>query len=162
MVKRLFCSRATVMLIPSMAMLPRPTIRVSNSAGNSITNSQSVPSCSTETTVPTASTWPCTMWPSSRLSMVIDRSRFTESPSFNPPMEVFRRVSSTDWMVNAAASLHTQVWHAPLTEMLSSGFSSPAKLQLIVNSRPPLSSFTFSIFPVSSIIPVNMVCILLL
>src|SRR5690606_34723154 len=88
---------ATVRLTPSTATDPFSAMERRRGAGTEIVMRRPSPSATTDSMVPTPSTWPWTMWPSNRPEAATGRSRLTESPGWRAPRLVRSRVSPTAW-----------------------------------------------------------------
>src|SRR5680860_351392 len=115
------------------------------------------PSSATDSTVPTASTCPCTIWPPSGSPSRSGNSRFTRSPPRSWPNAVRRSVSAITSASRPAAPSPVAVRHTPFTatepplEISSRGCTSttsrpsasdetrPVRCTSPVNIRSPLS-----------------------
>src|SRR5581483_6756753 len=100
----------TVRLHPSTVMEPFSTTKRRNSAGIDTSRSGAAARIS-----PTASTWPCTMWPPRRSPTRTGRSRLTGSPGRRSPRLDRSRVSSTASAAHQPSPCSTTVRHTPFT-----------------------------------------------
>src|SRR6266852_4745706 len=64
---------------------------------------------------PRASTWPCTIWPPSRVTGVTERSRFTGEPECKLPSVERKSVSLERSAANESGCTSSAVRHTPLT-----------------------------------------------
>src|SRR3954447_8002572 len=111
-------------------------------------------------TVPTPSTWPCTMWPPSRVCALTARSRLTGSPAWALPRLLRRRVSpiTSVLQVSPPSSVRTSVTvrQTPLTEIESPSATSSRTFRARISRRAASDwSSRTSRVPTSSTIPVN-------
>src|SRR3954463_10174085 len=114
-----------------------------------------------ETTVPTPSTCPWTMWPPSRVAAVTARSRFTPPPTPTSPRLLRRSVSAMTSVVHTplpSASVVTPVTvrHTPLTA-IESPRDTPSRARRARMCSTALSgpSSRAARVPTSSTMPVN-------
>src|SRR5262249_30512073 len=112
----------TVRLTPSSVIEPCRTVVSDTSRGTLRSTSNASSVSATRSTVPTPSTWPCTMWPPSRSAARTARSRFTRRPLAHSPISVRPSVVRTACTVNAPFATVSTVRHAPLIAMLSPFF----------------------------------------
>src|SRR6201986_2375251 len=121
----------------------------------SISRRRANPSGAIARTVPTPSTWPCTMWPPSRSDSRMASSRLTPAPARASARELRRRVSFITSVANAVGWTSVAVRHTPLTEIESPSASSPANEEETIRRTPSPERSTSSIRPRSAISPVN-------
>ena len=107
-------------------------------------------------TVPTPSTWPCTMCPPSRVWAVTARSRLTRLPSSVLPRLLRRSVSAMTSVLQTPSCTEVTVRQTPLTEMESPRATSWSTLcaRISIRAASVCSSRTTSV-PTSSTMPVN-------
>ena len=162
-------TEATVRLMPSIAIEPFSTICAMRSSVVFISYQTAFPSFVTLTTLPVPSMWPETMCPPNLPYAGIARSRSTGEPGAAPLSDVLLSVSGITSAVNVFFPISVTVRQMPLTAMLSPIFvgtsygssGEPRTLLqaiLIFHVEPP--RMILSIFPVSSIIPVNILYLL--
>src|SRR5688500_12322169 len=144
----------TVRLTPSTVIEPCGTSSSATLPGTSMSTRTASSNRRTARTVPTPSTWPCTMWPPSRSDARSARSRFTRVPTVQPSIVVRPSVVATAATVKHPDPRSRTVKHAPFTATLSPSTKSsyPERMR---NSRPAGVSATWSIVPTSSTRPVN-------
>src|SRR3954447_11118627 len=123
------------------------------------TTSQCSPGVRTSTE-PTPSTWPCTMWPPSRVCALTARSRLTGSPACALPRLLRRRVSPITSVLHvlSPASERTSVTvrQTPLTEIESPSATSSRTFRARISRRAASDwSSRTSRVPTSSTIPVK-------
>ena len=151
----------TVRLTPFTQTDPLATVTWPEADGYEKRKFQLPSRASTEDTVPVVSTWPCTMCPSSRSPIFIQRSRLTREPSFHSPISVRSRVSSTATTSYSSPSMFTTVRHTPLCATLWSIFNSFAiGVRSLMRTFPPSLRIpdtvaTVSMMPVSMLLKVN-------
>src|SRR5208283_3560196 len=111
-------SFATVRLMPSIEIEPLYTVYFSTSLGNSICSHQfSEPAMRSRLiSLPTPSTWPCTMWPPKRPSAFMGSSRFTIAPSCIREKDVRTQVSGARSAPNEPDLISSAVRQTPLTD----------------------------------------------
>ena len=157
------CSPAstTVRLTPSTVMEPLST-RYGARCGGSDTSTTSQCSLGVRRrTSPTPSTWPCTMWPPSRVCGVTARSRLTRSPGREPASDVLSSVSAITSAVQVPSVRSVTVRQQPLTAIESPRRVPSSTVAALMESRraSPCSSIAATV-PSSSTMPVNIRAVL--
>src|SRR6266446_429106 len=106
---------------------------------------------------PRASTWPCTIWPPSRVTGVTERSRFTGEPECNLPSVERKSVSLETSAANESGCTSSAVRHTPLTAIESPSRAPSVTVRASMTMRASSPRFSTSrTRPSSSMIPVNM------
>ena len=112
-------SRATVRLMPSMAMEPFMMMWRKVTSSASMVYHTALSSRWMRRIVPTASMCPDTKWPPNRPSAAMARSRFTGLPVCRPPRLLRRRVSCMTSALKWVAPSEVTVRQTPFTAMES-------------------------------------------
>src|SRR3954466_7635433 len=105
---------------------------------------------------PMPSTWPCIMWPPSRVCGVTARSRLTCAPAVTDPRLLRLSVSAMTSVLQTPSSTAVTVRHTPLTAMESPRATScnTRSARMCSTAASDWSSRTTRV-PTSSTIPVN-------
>ena len=150
-------SRATVRLMPSMAIDPFMMIWRSVPSSASMVYHTALSSRWMRRIVPTASMCPDTTWPPNRPSAAMARSRFTGLPACREPRLLWRKVSCMTSALNWFGPSEVTVRQTPFTAMESPSrvFSSTvcAPMDRVAEWAPRRRARTV---PTSSTMPVNM------